>query len=166
MDPQFFLTAVVTIIIAAIGTSGAVKIAKVIAQSRVAGNPDTAAHLQALDQEVETLRREMIETQGGSISPNGCWCTDRKRAEGNRSARTDPKADACANSWPDGRVTLVFVTRRETFRYLRDPRHVPRFCDGNVRTRKQHARTVEPLFLIVFRPALTARLPKRSIHAA
>jgi hypothetical protein len=63
MDPQFFLTAVVTIIIAAIGTFGAVKIAKVIAQSRVAREPDTAAHLQALDQEVGTLRREMIETQ-------------------------------------------------------------------------------------------------------
>ena len=63
MDPQFFLTAVVTIIIAAIGTSGAVKIAKVIAQSRVARDPDTAAHLQALDQEVGILRREMIETQ-------------------------------------------------------------------------------------------------------
>jgi len=63
MDPQFFLPAVVTIIIAAIGTSGAVKIAKVIAQSRVARDPDTAAHLQALDQEVGTLRREMIETQ-------------------------------------------------------------------------------------------------------
>ena len=30
MDPQFFLTAVVTIIIAAIGTSGAVKIAKIM----------------------------------------------------------------------------------------------------------------------------------------
>jgi hypothetical protein len=63
MDPQFFLTAVVTIIIAAIGTFGAVKIAKVIAQSRVARDPDTAAHLQALDQEVGTLRREMIESQ-------------------------------------------------------------------------------------------------------
>lgn len=63
MDPQFVLTAVVTIIIAAIGTSGAVKIAKVIAQGRVAGDPDTAAHLQALDQEVGTLRRELIETQ-------------------------------------------------------------------------------------------------------
>lgn len=63
MDPQFLLTAVVTIIIAAIGTSGAVKIAKIIAQSRVASDPDTAAHLQTLDQEVGTLRREMIETQ-------------------------------------------------------------------------------------------------------
>jgi hypothetical protein len=63
MDPQFLLTAVVTIIIAAIGTWGAVKIAKVIAHSRVAVDPNTTAHLQALDQEVETLRREMIETQ-------------------------------------------------------------------------------------------------------
>ena len=61
MDPQFFLTAVVTILIAAMGTWGAVKIAKIIAHSRVGG--DTATHLQALDQEVGTLRREMIETQ-------------------------------------------------------------------------------------------------------
>ncbi|MGN6392940.1 MAG: hypothetical protein ACTHM9_11920 [Gemmatimonadales bacterium] len=63
MDSQFFLTAVVTILIAAMGISGAVKIAKIIAHSRVAGDPDTAAHLQALDQEVGTLRREMVETQ-------------------------------------------------------------------------------------------------------
>lgn len=63
MDPQFFLTAVVTILIAAMGIWGAVKIAKIIAHSRAAGDPDTAAHLQALDQEVGTLRREMIETQ-------------------------------------------------------------------------------------------------------
>lgn len=63
MDAQFFLTAVVTILIAAMGIWGAVKIAKIIAHSRVAGNPDIAAHLQALDQEVGTLRREMIETQ-------------------------------------------------------------------------------------------------------
>jgi len=61
MDPQFFLTAVVTIIIAAIGTSGAVKIAKIIAHSRVAPDPDTAARLQALEQEVSTLRQEMVE---------------------------------------------------------------------------------------------------------
>ena len=61
MDPQFFLTAVVTIIIAAIGTSGAVKIAKVIAQSGVARDPDTAARLQALEQEVSALRQEMVE---------------------------------------------------------------------------------------------------------
>ena len=63
MDPQFFLTAVVTILIAAMGIWGAVKIAKIIAHSRVAGNSDTAAHLQALDQEVGTLRREIVETQ-------------------------------------------------------------------------------------------------------
>ena len=63
MDPQFFLTAVVTTLIAAMGIWGAVKIAKIIANSRVASDPDTAAHLQALDQEVETLRREMTETQ-------------------------------------------------------------------------------------------------------
>ena len=63
MDPQFFLTAGVTVLIAAMATWGAVKIAKIIAHSRVAGGPDTAAHLQALDQEVETLRREMTETQ-------------------------------------------------------------------------------------------------------
>ena len=61
MDPQFFLTAVVTIIIAAIGTSGAVKIAKVIAQSRTPRDPDTAARLQALEQEVSVLRQEMVE---------------------------------------------------------------------------------------------------------
>ena len=63
MDPQFLLTAVATILIAGMGTWGAVRIAKIIAHSRAAGDPDTAAHLQALDQEVETLRREMIETQ-------------------------------------------------------------------------------------------------------
>ena len=63
MDPQYFLTAVATVLIAAMGISGAVKIAKIIAQSRAAGDPDTAAHLQALDQEVATLRQEMSETQ-------------------------------------------------------------------------------------------------------
>jgi len=63
MDPQVFLTAVVTLLIAAMGTWGVVKIAKIIAQSRVAGDPDTAAHLRALDQEVGTLRQEMLETQ-------------------------------------------------------------------------------------------------------
>jgi hypothetical protein len=90
MDPQFFLTAVATVLIAGMGTWGAVKIAKIIAHSRVAGDPDTAAHLQALDQEVGILRREMIETQSGWTSPNGCWRSDRKRAEWNRSARTPP----------------------------------------------------------------------------
>jgi hypothetical protein len=63
MDPQVFLAAVVVVLVAAIGTTGAVKIAKIWAQSRVALDPDTAAHLQALDQELGTLRREMVETQ-------------------------------------------------------------------------------------------------------
>ena len=85
MDPQFFLTAVVTIIIAAIGTSGAVKIAKVIAQSRVAGDPDTAAHLQALDQEMGTLRREMIETQ------ERLDFAERLLAQGPETRRVDPQ---------------------------------------------------------------------------
>jgi hypothetical protein len=85
MDPQFFLTAVVTIIIAAIGTSGAVKIAKVIAQSRVAGDPDTAAHLQALDQEVGTLRREMIETQ------ERLDFAERLLAQGPETRRVEPQ---------------------------------------------------------------------------
>ena len=85
MDPQFFLTAVVTIIIAAIGTSGAVKIAKIIAHSRVAGDPDTAAHLQALDQEVGTLRREMIETQ------ERLDFAERLLAEGPKTRRVEPQ---------------------------------------------------------------------------
>ena len=63
MDPQVFLAAVVIILVAAIGTWGAVKIAKIMAHSRVTGDPDTAAHLQALDQEVGTLRQELTETQ-------------------------------------------------------------------------------------------------------
>jgi hypothetical protein len=63
MDPQVFLTAIVTVIIAAMGTWGAVRIAKIIARSRAAGDPDTNAHLEALDQEVGTLRRELVETQ-------------------------------------------------------------------------------------------------------
>jgi hypothetical protein len=63
MDPQVFLAAVVIILVAAIGTWGAVKIAKIMSQGRIAGDPDTAAHLRALDQEVGTLRQEMLETQ-------------------------------------------------------------------------------------------------------
>jgi hypothetical protein len=63
VDPQVFLAAVVIILVAAIGMWGAVKIAKIKAQSRVAADPETAAHLQALDQEVGTLRQEMVETQ-------------------------------------------------------------------------------------------------------
>jgi hypothetical protein len=62
MDPQVFLAGVVIILIAAIGTWGAVKIAKIMAQSRVAGDPDTAGRLHALEQEVSTLRQEMLET--------------------------------------------------------------------------------------------------------
>ena len=85
MDPQFFLTAVVTIIIAAIGTSGAVKIAKVIAQSRVAGDPDTAAHLQALDHEVGTLRQEMVETQ------ERLDFAERLLAQGPETRRVEPQ---------------------------------------------------------------------------
>ena len=50
--------------IAAIAGWVAVKIAKIMAQSRVAGaDPDTAAHLQALEQEVGTLRQEIVEMQ-------------------------------------------------------------------------------------------------------
>jgi hypothetical protein len=42
----------------------AVKIAKIQAQSRVAGaDPDTAGRLQALEQEVGALRQEMVEAQ-------------------------------------------------------------------------------------------------------
>ena len=63
MDPQVFLTAVVTLLIAAMGTWGIVKIAKIIAQSRVGRDPETAAHLRALDQEVGTLRQEIVEMQ-------------------------------------------------------------------------------------------------------
>jgi len=85
MDPQFFLTAVVTIIIAAIGTSGAVKIAKIMAQSRTAGDPDTAAHLQALDQEMGTLRREMVETQ------ERLDFAERLLAQGPETRRVEPQ---------------------------------------------------------------------------
>ena len=85
MDPQFFLTAVVTIIIAAIGTSGAVKIAKIMARSRIAGDPDTAAHLQALDQEMGTLRREMVETQ------ERLDFAERLLAQGPETRRVEPQ---------------------------------------------------------------------------
>ena len=85
MDPQFFLTAVVTILIAAIGTWGAVKIAKVIAHSRVPGGPDIAAHLQALDQEVGILRREMAETQ------ERLDFAERLLAQGAETRRVEPQ---------------------------------------------------------------------------
>jgi hypothetical protein len=85
MDPQFLLTAVVTILIAAIGTWGAVKIAKIIAHSRVTGGADTAAHLQALDQEVGTLRREMAETQ------ERLDFAERLLAQGRETRRVEPQ---------------------------------------------------------------------------
>ena len=85
MDPQFILTAVVTILIVAIGTWGAVKIAKIIAHSRVAGGPDTAAHLQALDQEVGTLRQEMAETQ------ERLDFAERLLAQGPETRRVEPQ---------------------------------------------------------------------------
>jgi hypothetical protein len=85
MDPQFFLTAVATILIAAMGTWGAVKIAKIIAHSRAAGGPDTAGHLQALDQEVETLRQEMIETQ------ERLDFAERLLAQGAEARRVEPR---------------------------------------------------------------------------
>jgi len=85
MDPQFFLTAVVTIIIAAIGTSGAVKIAKIIAQSRVARDPDTAARLQALEQEVSTLRQEMVEDH------ERLEFAERVLAQGPEARRVEPQ---------------------------------------------------------------------------
>ena len=85
MDPQFILTAVVTILIAAIGTWGAVKIAKIIAHSRVAGVPDIAAHLQALDQEVGTLRQEMVETQ------ERLDFAERLLAQGAETRRVEPQ---------------------------------------------------------------------------
>ena len=84
MDPQFILTAVVTILIAAIGTWGAVKIAKIIAQSR-ARDPDTAAHLRALDQEVGTLRQEMVETQ------ERLDFAERLLAQGPETRRVEPQ---------------------------------------------------------------------------
>jgi len=82
MDPQFFLTAVVTVLIAAMGTWGAVRIAKIIAHRR---DPDTAAHLQALDQEVGTLRREMIETQ------ERLDFAERLLAQGPETRRVEPR---------------------------------------------------------------------------
>jgi len=82
---QFFLTAVVTILIAAMGIWGAVKIAKIIAHSRVGGDPDIAAHLQPLDQEVGTLRQEMVETQ------ERLDFAERLLAEEPRTRRVEPQ---------------------------------------------------------------------------
>jgi hypothetical protein len=86
MDPQFSLTAIVTILIAAMGIGGAVKIAKIFAHSRVAGDPDTAAHLQALDQEVGTLRREMTEAQ------ERLDFAERLLAQGAETRRVEPRS--------------------------------------------------------------------------
>jgi hypothetical protein len=62
MDPQVFLAAVVIILVAAIAAWGAVKIAKIKAQSLATGaDPATAARFEALEQEVSTLRQEMVE---------------------------------------------------------------------------------------------------------
>ena len=85
MDPQVFLAAVVIILVAAIGTWGAVKIAKIMGHSRVTGDPDTAAHLQALDQEVGTLRREMVETQ------ERLDFAERLLAQGPETRRVEPQ---------------------------------------------------------------------------
>jgi hypothetical protein len=85
MDPQVFLAAVVVILVAAIGMGGAVKIAKIKAQSRVAADPDTAAHLQALDHEVGTLRQEMVETQ------ERLDFAERLLAQGPETRRVEPQ---------------------------------------------------------------------------
>jgi hypothetical protein len=85
MDPQFALTAVVTTLIAAMGTWGAVRIAKIIAHSRVARDPDTAARLQTLEQEVGTLRQEMIETQ------ERLDFAERLLAQGPETRRVEPQ---------------------------------------------------------------------------
>jgi hypothetical protein len=85
MDPQFALTAIVTILIAAMGTWGAVRIAKIIAHSRGARDPDTAARLQALEQEMGTLRHEMIETQ------ERLDFAERLLAQGPETRRVEPQ---------------------------------------------------------------------------
>ena len=61
--------------------------------SRVTGDPDTAAHLQALDQEVGTLRREMIETQ------ERLDFAERLLAQGPETRRMEPPTarDAAGN---------------------------------------------------------------------
>jgi len=58
------LFAFVPIAVAAIVTWGVVKVVKIRTQSRVAGaDPETAGRLQALEQEVGTLRQELSDTQ-------------------------------------------------------------------------------------------------------
>jgi hypothetical protein len=84
MEPQFLLTAAITVVIAAMGTWGVVKIAKVIALSR-GRDPETAAHLQALDQEVGTLRQELTETQ------ERLDFAERMLAQGAEQRRVEPQ---------------------------------------------------------------------------
>ncbi|HEX3233529.1 MAG TPA: hypothetical protein VHR41_05000 [Gemmatimonadales bacterium] len=58
MDPAFLIP------VTAIAVWGAVKIAKIKAQSRIAGgDPDATARLQALEQEVGALRQDIVEAQ-------------------------------------------------------------------------------------------------------
>ena len=60
MDPAS-LAGTVIVLVAAIAAWGAVKVSKIRAQSAGA-DPDTAARLHALEQELGTLRQEMVET--------------------------------------------------------------------------------------------------------
>ena len=61
MDPN---TLAPLIPVAAIVAWGAVKIAKIKAQSRAGGaDPDAAGRLQALEQEVGALRQDLVEAQ-------------------------------------------------------------------------------------------------------
>jgi hypothetical protein len=83
MDSQFLVTAVVTILIAGMGILGAVKIARILARSR-GRDPDTAAHLEALDQEVGTLRQELNEMQ------ERLDFAERLLAQGSETRRVEP----------------------------------------------------------------------------
>ena len=103
MDPQVFLTAVVTVLIGAMGTWGAVRIAKIIAHSR--GGGDIAAHLQALDQEVGALRQEMIETQ------ERLDFAERVLAQGPETRRVEPRGSPMVSVDPQ-RPTTPTATKR------------------------------------------------------
>ena len=61
MGPEY-LAATVVIVVAAIAAWGVVRIAKIRIQSYAAADPDTAARLQTLEQEVAMLRQEVGET--------------------------------------------------------------------------------------------------------
>ena len=85
MDAEF-LAASVIILVAAIVTWGAIKIAKIRAQSRIAGaDPDAAAHFQALEQELGMLRQDMVETQ------ERLDFAERLLAQGPETRRVGPK---------------------------------------------------------------------------